>query len=63
MSAHTSTDRDYRPAGSATAGNNRAVHVIRYALPDAFVTECGIRTPRRPQTTQDRLPKCGRCFR
>lgn len=55
--------RDYSPAGSVTAGNSRAVHVIRYALPDAFVTMCGQQTPRRPQTTQEQLPKCGRCFR
>jgi hypothetical protein len=59
----SATGRDYAPAGAATAGNNRAVHVIRYALADSFVTMCGATTPRRPQTTQEQLPKCGRCFR
>lgn len=59
----STTVRDYTVAGRATAGNNRAVHLIRYALPDGFITMCGTRTPHRPQTTQEQLPKCGRCYR
>lgn len=48
--------------GSATAGNNRRVHLIRRTVTDGFVTMCGALTPRRPQTTQEQLPKCKRCF-
>lgn len=49
--------------GRATAGNNRKVHVILREQGDSeFLTMCGIKTPRRPQTTQERLPKCRRCF-
>lgn len=46
----------------ATAGNNRKVHAVREVLAHGFRTYCGLITPRRPQTTQERLPKCRRCF-
>jgi hypothetical protein len=46
----------------ATAGNNKRVHLIREQHDEHYVTVCGTRTPRRPQTTQESLPKCGRCF-
>ena len=49
-------------ARPATAGNNRRVHIVRATHPDYNLTECGVRTPRQPQTTQERLPKCRRCF-
>ena len=48
--------------GMATAGNNRKVHLIAYDTDEGFHTLCGLDTPKRPQTTQDTLPKCRRCF-
>ena len=49
--------------GAATAGNNRRVHLVRESFPDHNLTLCGVKTPRRPQTTQEQLPKCARCFK
>jgi hypothetical protein len=46
----------------ATAGNNRRVHLVRETHDDYNLTVCGVRTPRRPQTTQEPLPNCRRCF-
>lgn len=46
----------------ATAGNNRRIHAVAAAEEDAFRTACGLRTPRRPQSTQAKLPHCRRCF-
>lgn len=51
--------------GRATAGNNRKIHAIRGEVTEPrheYVTLCGIRVPARPQTTQQPLPKCKRCF-
>lgn len=48
--------------GRATAGNNRKIHAIRQTLELHYVTLCGALVPKRPQTTQQQLPKCKRCF-
>ena len=45
-----------------TAGNNKKIHAVKEKHDDHFVTACGLKTPRRPQTTQKRLDKCRRCF-
>lgn len=56
----------YDPQGDdfppATAGNNRRVHLVREVWHDHNLTMCGAETPRSPQTTQEPLPKCQRCF-
>jgi len=48
--------------GRAAAGNNRRVHVLRRDAGTYNVAMCGARIPKQPQTTQERLPKCHRCF-
>lgn len=47
--------------GRSTAGNGRAVHVIRDVAGDHFVAYCGARIPRQAQQSQERLPRCKRC--
>lgn len=48
--------------GRATAGNNLKVHLIRETHADHYRTLCGVKTPRSPQTTQESLPDCKRCY-
>lgn len=53
---------ELRNKGQATAGNNKSVHIVRLTLSTHFTTMCGLKVPRKPQTTQEQLPKCRRCF-